>query len=69
MEFSIISPCFGKAKIFSDNSNLQTWLTFSVSMKTANESYVFLMGFILCLETLSCFITLGFFKNLSSPEE
>ena len=54
MEFSIISPSFNRSKTFSDNSNLQAQLTFNVSMKTVNESYMFLMEFILCLKCFIC---------------
>ena len=49
----IISTCFGKGKVFSDNSNP----TSNVSMKTVNELDVFLTGFIVCLKKHSCYST------------
>ena len=54
--FSIISPCFGKGKDFSNNSDIQHL------HENGNESYVLLMGFILCFETLSCYSTQLFKK-------
>ena len=56
MEFSIISSCLGKAKVFPITLTRQSQSTHvdKVCMKTVNELSVFLMGFIHCLKNLSC---------------
>ena len=51
-----------KAKFFLMALTWETYLTFNVSIKTVNEWYVFLMGFIFCLGKLSCCSTRLFKK-------
>ena len=55
VEYLIVSV---KAKFFLITLTLQTYLTFNVSMKMINELYVFLTGFILCLQQRSCYSTM-----------
>ena len=55
MDFSIISPCFGKSKNLLSGLTWQTLSTFNVCMKTLKELYVFLTEFIICLQKLFCY--------------
>ena len=60
MKFSIVSPCLCKGKVFQLTliPSWHTKLTFNVCMKTVNELYIFLTGFILPLRTFFCCSTI-----------
>ena len=68
LDFSIISSYFDRAKVFTVSSNLTTQSTFSVCCKKLNESYVFLLEFVLCLQKCS-FCSAFLYYDISFMEQ